>query len=59
MSLLQDPVRLVTDDQLVEAIRMLLAKGVRLDEIPWVLAALAPFDADLLAEHLARFARET
>lgn len=56
---MQDPIRLVTDDQLVEAIRMLLSKGVRLDEIPWVLAALAPFDADLLAEHLARFARET
>lgn len=50
-------VRLVTEDQVMQAIQFLVSKGVKPDEIPLVLCELVPFDADLLADLLARFAR--
>lgn len=52
-----ETMRLVTEDQIIQAIRILLAKGVTLEEIPVVLCELAPFDADLLADLLRKFAR--
>jgi hypothetical protein len=52
-----ETIPLVTEDQMIKVIQYLVSQGVTLDEVPLVLCKLVPFDADLLADLLNRFAK--
>jgi hypothetical protein len=52
-----ETIPLVTEDQMTKVIQYLVSQGVTLDEVPLVLCKLVPFDADLLADLLNRFAK--
>lgn len=52
-----ETVPLVTEDQMTKVVHYLVSQGVTLDEVPLVLCKLVPFDADLLADLLKRFAK--